>query len=185
MNRIEWIEKYLANAERMMYENQVDEGLHLMTGLLYEEPGYANLHNYLGWAYMYYTMDSAKAELHLKMAICFASEYAAPYLHMGNLLNRSGRYADAITYFQQGLTKENANKVVLLGGLACAYEMRGEYSEALQVYKEGARSTTLQHEVDRMFQGVKRCRKKQLAFLWQSGVSLSSLMVKRVLTLLV
>lgn len=185
MNKIEWIEKYLANAERMMYENQVDEGLRLLNGLLYEEPGYSNLHNYLGWAYMYYTQESAKAELHLKMAIHFANEYAAPYLHMGALLNRAGRYTEAISYFQQGLMKANANKVALLEGMAYAHEMKSDYSQAIQVYKEGVQSTALQHEVERMAQGVKRCRKKQLTFLLRSGVSLSSLMVRRMLTLLV
>lgn len=166
MMRIEWIEKYMANAERMIYENQVDEGLRTLNGLLYEEPGYSNLHNYLGWAYMYYTQDSERAELHLKMAIRFASEYAPPYLHMGSLLNRSGRYAEAIAYFQQGLTKPNANRVALFEGMAFAYEMKSEYSDAVRIYKEAARSTAAQYEVDRIMQSIKRCRRKRLALFF-------------------
>src|SRR6185436_9354430 len=116
MERIEWMEKHMTSAERMIYENKVDEGLHVLNDLLYDEPGYGNLHNYLGWAYMYYTEDAARAELHLKMAIKFESEYAPPYLHMGTLLSRMGRYSEAIEYYEKGLARPEALRVTLLEG---------------------------------------------------------------------
>jgi len=166
MMRIEWMEKYMANAERLIYENQVDEGLRMLNGLLYEEPGYSNLHNYLGWAYMYYTQDAEKAELHLKMAMRFSSEYAPPYLHMALLLNRSGKYAEAIDYFRNGLSKPNANRMALYEGMAHAYEMRNEYANAVRNYKEAVRSSAVPYEVERLLQSVKRCRRKQLAFFF-------------------
>jgi tetratricopeptide (TPR) repeat protein len=172
MERIEWMEKYMASAEQMIYQNQVDEGLHLLNGLLYDEPGYANLHNYLGWAYMYYTPNAAQAELHLKMAMRFASNYAPPYLHMGALLNRQGKYSGAISYFDSGLTKPEANRVALLEGMATAYEMRSEYAQAIRTYKEAARSSAVQHEVDRLVKSATRCRKKRLAFFLRSSAAL-------------
>lgn len=61
--RIEWMEKYMADAERLINSNQVEEGLGLLNYLLYDEPGYGSLHNHIGWAYMYYTTEVAKAEL--------------------------------------------------------------------------------------------------------------------------
>jgi len=67
--RIEWMEKYMADAERLIYSNQVEDGLLMLTDLLYDEPGYGSLHNHIGWAYMYYTADVEKAERHLKLAI--------------------------------------------------------------------------------------------------------------------
>jgi len=166
MERIEWMEKYMANAEQMILENRVDDGLQVLNNLLYDEPGYGNLHNYLGWAYMYFTEDAGKAELHLKMAILFENEYAPPYQHMGTLLNRSGRYSEAIEYFQAGLTKANANRVAMLEGIAMAYELKSEYAQAIRTFKTAARASAVEFEVARMMQSVKRCRRKRLAFFF-------------------
>src|SRR4051812_8544170 len=110
MMRIDWVEKYLAQAEQLIYSNNVDGGLRLMNELLYDEPGYGSLHNYLGWAYLYYTADVARAEMHLRMAVKFNEEYPAPYLHMGTLLIRRGKHNEAITFLEKGLQKQNANR---------------------------------------------------------------------------
>ena len=166
MERIEWMEKYMANAERLMYENRVEEGLHLLNDLLYDEPGYGNLHNYLGWAYLYYTADIARAELHLKMAIRFDREYAPPYQHMGYLLNRNGKYVEAIEYFRAGLTKNGANRVALLEGIATAYELKNEYALAIRTLKEAAKASAADGEVNRLMAGIKRCRRKRLALFF-------------------
>lgn len=164
--RIEWMEKYMADAERLIYENQVEEGLNILNNLLYEEPGYGSLHNHLGWAYMYYTADTNRAELHLKMAIRFSSQYAAPYLHLGMLYNRLTRYDEAITFLQKGLERPNANRVAMLEGIAQAYEMKGEFRSAIRAYKEAALASAVSFEVNNLMEGVKRCRRKRLAFLF-------------------
>jgi hypothetical protein len=83
MNRIEWIEKYMTTAEQLITDSQVDQGLKVLDNLLYEEPGYGSLHNHIGWAYLYYTPDTAKAELHLKLSIRFEEAYTPAYLHLG------------------------------------------------------------------------------------------------------
>ena len=90
--KIEWLEKYMADAEQLIYNNRVGEGLELLNALLYDEPGYGSLHNHIGWAYLYYTTDLAQAELHLKMALTFDTAFAPPYLHLGTLYLRSGKY---------------------------------------------------------------------------------------------
>ena len=164
--RNEWMEKYMADAERLIYENKVDEGLVLLNNLLYDEPGYGSLHNHLGWAYMYYTADVAKAELHLKMAMNFDLEFAPPYLHLGVLYMRNGRYSEAVTILEAGLTKPNANRVVLLENIGQAYELRCEYSKAIKTYKEAAKSSVVGFEVNNLMEGIKRCRKKRVAFFF-------------------
>jgi tetratricopeptide (TPR) repeat protein len=102
MNRIEWIEKYMTTAEQLIYDDQVEQGMKVLDNLLYEEPGYGSLHNHIGWACMYYTHDNVKAELHLKLAIRFDEAYAPPYLHLGILYNRLGRYSEAIECMRVG-----------------------------------------------------------------------------------
>src|SRR5262245_13535651 len=105
--KIDWMEKYMADAERLIVENRVDEGLAMLNTLLYDEPGYGSLHNHLGWAYMYYTADVARAEKHFQMAIAFDADFAPPYLHLGSLYLRNGKYTIALSTLELGLTKPN------------------------------------------------------------------------------
>ncbi|MBS1506973.1 MAG: hypothetical protein JSS79_10015 [Bacteroidetes bacterium] len=166
MNKIEWMEKYMQEAEQMIYNNQVDEGLRVLNNLLYDEPGYGNLHNHIGWAYLYYTGDLEKAELHLKMAVKFNPEFAPPYLHLGSMYNRTGRFATAIDWLQKGLAKPSASRFAFLQALANAYEMNGDFRMAIKTYKEAAVASVVTHEVNMLMEGVKRCRKKRLALFF-------------------
>jgi len=161
--KIEWIEKYLKEAEGLIYDNKVNEGLELMNGLLYEEPGYGFLHNHLGWAYMYYTQDVAKAELHLKMAIKFSGEYQAPYLHLGNLCIRNGRYLEAVELLECGVQKPNAYRVAFLENIGHAYELNRNYTKAIKAYREAALASVVTYEITNLTEGIKRCRKKKWA----------------------
>ncbi len=163
--RIEWMEQYMADAEKMIYESKIMEGIAMLDDLLYEEPGYGSLHNHLGWAYMYYTADTAKAELHLKMAIRFDESFAAPYLHMGNLYIRMARYADALQYLEKGLKANRPNRMAFLEAIAQVYELKKDYNKAIGTYKE-ALASTVGFESERMTEGIKRCRKKRWVMLF-------------------
>ena len=163
--RIEWMEKYMTEAEQLIYNNKVTEGLELLKDLLYDEPGYGSLHNHIGWAYMYYTVDVAAAELHLKMAIHFNGEFAAPYLHLGNLYIRSTRYAEALHYLETGLKATSPNKVAFLESIAQVYELEKEYSKAVATYKE-ALASALGGESERFTESIKRCRKKRWVMMF-------------------
>ncbi|MBL7873421.1 MAG: tetratricopeptide repeat protein [Cyclobacteriaceae bacterium] len=168
MVQIEWIEKYLTEAEQMMYNNQVKEGLELLDSLLYDEPGYGSLHNHIGWAYLYYTSDTNRAELHLTMAIRFEELFAPPYLHLGVLYIRLGRYKDAITFLERGLSKHQPNRVALLQHIAQAYELLGEWGQAIKAYKAAMLASVVEHEIDSLTANIKRCRKKRV-MLFLSG----------------
>lgn len=159
---LEWMEKYLNEAEQMIYNNELERALIMMNDLLLEEPGYGRLHNHLGWAHLYYTHDLEKAALHFKMAMKFEASYAAPYQHMGNLMMRHNKHAEAIAYYEQGLEKVNANKVALLEGIAQAYELQKMYSLAIKAYQAAMLASVSDHEVNNMTAGIKRCRKKRI-----------------------
>lgn len=159
--RLEWMEKYLKEAEQLIYANEIDRGLNLLNELLYDEPGYGQLHNYLGWAYMYYTGDAARAELHLQMAIRFEPSYHAPYQHMGQLLLRSGRYSEAVGYLETGLSRSGSNVSILWESIGRAYEMQAEYRKAIAAYKQAMIASLATHEMNTLNEGIKRCRKKR------------------------
>lgn len=158
---LDYIEKYMREAEQLIYNNEVHRGLDLLDSLLYEEPGYGSLHNHIGWAYMYYTADAAKAELHLRMAIRFHPAMQAPYLHLGNLLIRAGKYSEAVSMLEDGLKKPDANTVAMWEGIGRANELRGEYKTAITAYKHAIAGTVAQHEMNAFTEGIKRCRKKR------------------------
>ncbi|HYG04060.1 MAG TPA: hypothetical protein VD927_16555 [Chryseosolibacter sp.] len=166
METMEWMEKYLQEAEGLIINGQTDEGLNILNSLLYEEPGYGVLHNYLGWAYMYFAKDAVRAELHFTMAMRFSPDYAPPFLHMGNMLMQAARYNEAIATFSEGLNKKEALRSALLEGMAQALEMTGAYRQAVRKYKEAAQSTMIDFEVDRILKSVKRCRRKRVGMLF-------------------
>jgi tetratricopeptide (TPR) repeat protein len=166
METIAWLEKYMSEAEIMINEGRVDEGVRALNELLFDEPGYARLHNHLGWAYMYYVKDAARAEMHFRMAVRFAPEFAPPYLHMGTCMNSSGRYSEALEYFSAGVTKPEAIRTALYEGMACSYEMMREYGKAIRAYKEAASATSVDFEVERVLKSAKRCRRKRIALFF-------------------
>jgi tetratricopeptide (TPR) repeat protein len=133
--------------------------------LLYDEPGYGNLHNHLGWAYLYFTSDAVRAELHLTMAVKFSEEFAAPYLHLGTLYMRQGRYSDALTYLERGLSKPTANHLAFLQSIAQVYEVKREFRKAIEAYKQ-ALTLSVGYESETMMQSIARCRKKRVTLFF-------------------
>jgi tetratricopeptide (TPR) repeat protein len=164
--RIEWMEKYMADAEQLIFDNKVEEGLRLLNNLLFDEPGYGSLHNHLGWAHLYYTQDVVQAELHLMAAIAFDTEFAAPYLHLGTLYLRNSRYSEALAILEKGVTKAQANRVAFYECIGNAYELRCEYRNAIKAYKEAAKASIVSFETNNLMEGIKRCRKKRLTFFF-------------------
>lgn len=159
--RIEWIETYLKSAEKLIMEGEVERGIHILSNLLYEEPGYSPLHNHIGWAHLYYSGNMEQAEIHLKAAIALHPESAPPYLHAGQLYLRKGQYSAAIEILHAGLSRAEANKVALYEGIGQAYEMRHEYKKAIAAYKNAALCSLATFEINNLAQGIRRCRRKR------------------------
>jgi tetratricopeptide (TPR) repeat protein len=163
--KIAWIEKYLTEAEQLIVNDDVEQGVAILNDLLYAEPGYSNLHNYLGWAYLYYGADPNRAELHLKMAMLFNAEYHAPYLHMATLCLREQKYNAVIQYAEIGLTKPQARKVALYEIIGNAYELKGEFRKAIKAYKAASMSSMATSEMNSFTEGIRRCWRKRVRLM--------------------
>lgn len=163
---LEWIDNYMKKAESLVYEDRIDEALAILNDLLYEEPGYAKLHNVIGWVYLYYTDEAAKAEMHFKTAMKFDPTYAAPYLHLGWMYLSRGVYVEALGYLEQGLVKAGANKVAFIEYIGQAYELRGNIKKAIQYYVSARHASIDSHEFTRLSDSIKRCRKKRRVLMF-------------------
>jgi tetratricopeptide (TPR) repeat protein len=159
--KIEWLEKHMVEAEKLIVANEVQEGLNILNGLLYEEPGYGSLHNHLGWAHLYFTGNLQMAERHLQVAIKFNAEFAAPYVHLGALYMKQNRFADAAAIFERGLQLDAADKFVMLDGLARAQESVQNYKAAIKSYREAALASLNDAEIKNLTESIRRCRKKK------------------------
>ena len=155
----------LTNAERMILNDQVVDGLAVMNKLLYDEPGYGRLHNHLGWAYANYSEDEPRAELHLKMAVQFEASFAPPYLHLGSLYIRQRKYGDAIVCSEDGLAKCDSLRVGMFQNIASACELRKDWRKAIKAYKDALMESVAEYEATSLQAGIKRCRKKRMVVL--------------------
>jgi tetratricopeptide (TPR) repeat protein len=79
MEKIKWIDEYIEEAKRLVYDEGHEPALKLLNNILFEEPGYAKLHHTLGCVYFYHAEDLKKAEQHFRLAIRFDPEFAEPY----------------------------------------------------------------------------------------------------------
>jgi tetratricopeptide (TPR) repeat protein len=165
MKRIEWIDAMLNQVEQLVYEHKVEEALSIAESLLFDEPGYGNLHNVLGWMHVYYTGNSTLAELHLKCSISFDPTYPAPYLHMAALYQNLYRYSEALDILKKGLVQPTAHRAFFFERMAQIHELKGAYGEAVKLYKK-ALAATLGQEADRFAESIRRCRKKRLAMMF-------------------
>ena len=163
--KIEWMETHMREAEKMITDNQVNEGMAVLNQLLFEEPGYASLHNHIGWAHLYYTAENERAEQHLKLAIKFGIPFPAPYQHLGVLFTRLGRYDEALEILNEGLKQPAASRPIFWEGIAQAHELKREYGNAIHAYKE-AMASSLGTESTHYAEGIKRCRKKRWVMMF-------------------
>jgi tetratricopeptide (TPR) repeat protein len=162
---LEWIENYMKKAEGLVYQDRIDEALAILNDLLYEEPGYAKLHNLIGWVYLYYANEPARAETHFQTAMKFDPTYAPPYLHLGWIYLSRGVYVEALGYLEQGSVKADANKVAFMECIGQAYELRGNIRKAIESYRMAMNASIDNREFTRLRDSIKRCRKKRRVLL--------------------
>lgn len=148
-------------AEQLIVSNQVEAGMAILNGLLYDEPGYAGLHNHLGWAHLYYTSNMPQAEIHLKAALKFHPQMPAPYLHLAHLYVRTERNAAALDIALAGLEKPGANRPVLLEVIGHVYEARHEFRKAIRAYRDASLASMAGPEINNLHEHIKRCRRKR------------------------
>lgn len=161
MEKINWIEEYLEKALTMAWEESHERALQLLDPILYEEPGYARLHNTLGIIYLIHAEDLENAEKHLRLAIHFDRKFADPYWYLGKLLAEDERLDEAIAIYEKGLKAKHSKKTGLLTEIGKAYELKKRFTKAINRYKKALGYSAELWNCIALEESIKRCRRKQ------------------------
>ena len=161
MEKIKWIEGYLEEALRLAYEEGHEPALKLLRKLLFDEPGYARLHNAIGVICLIFADDMKMAELHFRTAIKFSPEFAEPYWYLGKLLREEDRLDEAIAICIKGLSAKQSDKSGLLASVGQAYELKKKYNKAIRHYKDALGHSAELWNCRVLEESIKRCRRKQ------------------------
>lgn len=157
-----YIEQMLEEAERAIEAREYSTAEKLMQNALYDEPGYAKLHNNLGWLYQYCMGNTSKAELHLKYAIKFDPKNEAALINIADLYLENRQYEALQLFMLHVLGLEGANKALIYEHLGKAFEASKQFNKAIKYYKMAHFETIDSYEASELKRGIKRCRYKKL-----------------------
>ena len=163
---MQMLEQWMLDAERAFEQQLFVEGKGYLEDALAEEPTYGKAHNHLGWLYLYHLNDLEKAETHLKLALKYAPNYGAPYIHMSHLLFDMARLEDHKEMLDQAAKVAGVEKSFLFNEYGRNFEVQGNYKAAIRSYKEAIRWSLNDQEITIAKDNIKRCRDKRWFFMF-------------------
>lgn len=142
-------------------EGNCEQGKRLLESGLYDEPGYAKLHNTLGWMYQYYQMNVDLAIRHYELAIYFDAENDSAYRNLAYLLFNEKRYKEATDLLVRALATKSVDKAYVYERLGTLSEKRENYQEAMDFYQKALMECIDNEEITEIKQNIKRTRMKR------------------------
>ncbi len=156
---IEYIESGIKEADRMIDASEYDQAKDLLNRLLFDEPGYAKVHNNLGWLYQYCFDNKRQADLHLKYAIQFNPRLSVAFDNITELYIKDSRYDELQALLQNVISNGNVEPCVFVS-LGRVYEAKLKFKSALKYYRKAFYATTDSYDADDIKDCIKRCRYK-------------------------
>jgi len=156
-----FLDQYILDAERAFSNNELLEGKKILEEVLSIEPTYGKAHNHMAWLYLYHYIDYTKAEVHLKLAMKYTSNYGAPYIHMAELLFQTKRYKELEQLLAKAKLVAGISEPFIFNEFGRIYEVNGKYTKAVNHYKKALLKTLDEQEFLTIRQNIKRCRKKR------------------------
>ena len=158
-------ELYVLDAEKAFEKGLILEGKGYLENALAEEPTYGKAHNHLGWFYLFHMDDVEKAEVHLRLALKYARQYSAPYVHMIELLfNAEGLDVHAILV-ADAMMVPGVGKSYLYNEMGRNMELKGRITDALKFYRLAIRWSTDKEQIKVIKMNIRRARGKRWLFL--------------------
>lgn len=158
-------EQYVLDAEKAFEQQLYLEGKAYLENALAEEPTYGKAHNHLGWFYMFHLEDYEKAEVHLRLALKYAKQYSAPYVHMIQLLFEAKRLDEHEKLVAKAMYVPGVRKSYLYTEDGRRNEVTGKVSKAIKFYRMAIRWSTDEKEIEIIRENIRRARGKRWLFL--------------------
>lgn len=154
-------------ADNLIREKRITEAFSILETILIEAPDYGKAYNHLGWIYDTQYREYAKAVEMYRKCMAYTPEYTAVYLNMSITLSTLGLYEDQKAVLEQALAVPGIDRPGIFNELAIMNELLGNYEEAIAKYKEAARLSLINTNIDTYISSIERCRRKQsLNELW-------------------
>ena len=154
------LESMFQEADRLLNEKAMAEGLNMLKSILLEEPSFGKAYNHIGWIYETQYKDYNTAEANYKKALEFNPEYQATYYNYAVVLSILQRWDDLTALLNKGLTIPGINRATLHNEFGIMYETRGMLNQAIESYKCFAQTTFLTKQLDTAKDSIERCKKK-------------------------
>ena len=163
-------ELYVLDAEKAFEKGLFLEGKGYLENALAEEPTYGKAHNHLGWFYLFHMDDVERAEVHLRLALKYARQYSAPYIHMIELLFNTERLDEHAKLVAEAMKVPGVGKAFLYNEMGRNAEMKGRITDAIKCYKLAIRWSTDKEQIKVIRENIRRARSKRWLFLTPGGL---------------
>ena len=122
-------------ASALLDRGEVAEAKDVLIGIIGDEPDYGRAHNHLGWIYRVKLSDYTRAEYHLRLAVKFAPDYPAGYIHYGNILMELGEVEKLSELTEKAFKVRGLEKSTVFHFMAVVQEMKGDQLAAMKLLK--------------------------------------------------
>jgi tetratricopeptide (TPR) repeat protein len=154
-------EQYVLDAENAFAQGLYQEGKAYLDNAIAEEPTYGKAHNHLGWYYMFHQVDYAQAEVHLKLALKYAKQYSAPYIHMITLLFEAKRLDEHEKLVAKAMYVPGVSKSFLYNEIGRYHEVTGKITKAIRYYRMAIRWSFDKEEIEIIRENISRAKSKR------------------------
>lgn len=131
----EYTDRLFIRADELILEGEIAEAKDVLLRILEEDPTYGRAHNHLGWICTHKLVDLERAEMHLKLALKYASGYAASARNYAIYLLEANKLDELIEFVDGHLDKLGADWGMLYALKGNALEIKGQLRAALKSYK--------------------------------------------------
>jgi tetratricopeptide (TPR) repeat protein len=153
-------EQYVLDAEKAFAQGLYLEGKAYLDNAIAEEPTYGKAHNHLGWFYLSQE-DYEQAEVHLKLALKYAKQYSAPYIHMIMLLFEAKRLDEHEKLVAKAMYVPGVSKSFLYNETGRYHEVSGRIAKAIKYYRMAIRWSFDKEEIEIIRENISRARSKR------------------------
>lgn len=151
-------------AKHLTRSGSYTKAVDVLRRIIREAPDFGKAYGKLGWIYDLKFQKYEEAEEFYKLALDYHASYHETYYHYAALLSRLKRFEELEPFLERALRVPGINKGILINERAIMNELRGEYSWAIELYRDSIRYSLNQKDVEDRFQSIERCRRKMNIF---------------------